>query len=341
MPTPTISSISLHHTHGPNTETSHTSSPKFGIVLHKSFQISFPPAFNSLPQHHLTYIPPSTSNPCSTPRITHRNLSPNMHSPSSSPSPSQPPQERVFQCHHLDCLRKFARKTSLTNHLKAHLNSRSRSISRSRRGRRRPPIAKETANKTSNTHPVATITADVAAAVTSTSVANATNVSGTTSTKPPTTQQQHTSLTTDSSPLSTSSSPSAPIPSSTPLPPSFVNPVTNSVNSAPAVLQDCQSQQDARQSPKLTINSPHSLSTSVDPDALFLSTEIGLPLLSSDNFDDPYSPAFLTSIPLTSATLSDPNPSMQQDGLATTSPRHSSDPLSNDKAHENLGYDFL
>lgn len=42
-----------------------------------------------------------------------------------------------FQCHHADCRRVFARKTSLTNHLKAHNNIKSRSIRRMRRERER------------------------------------------------------------------------------------------------------------------------------------------------------------------------------------------------------------
>lgn len=40
-----------------------------------------------------------------------------------------------YQCYHEDCRRRFVRKTSLTNHLKAHQNIRSRSIYRTKRAR--------------------------------------------------------------------------------------------------------------------------------------------------------------------------------------------------------------
>lgn len=56
---------------------------------------------------------------------------------SAAPVPKRP----EFQCHHIDCQRRFARKTSLTNHLKAHQNVRSRSIYRTKRARLRAAAA--------------------------------------------------------------------------------------------------------------------------------------------------------------------------------------------------------
>lgn len=47
------------------------------------------------------------------------------------------PRTTEFVCHHSDCGRRFLRKTSLTNHLKAHQNIKSRSIYRTKRARLR------------------------------------------------------------------------------------------------------------------------------------------------------------------------------------------------------------
>lgn len=78
---------------------------------------------------------PSVSTlPCPRPMTTSTSTS----TPSPSPTrPSRPTPNTEFQCHHADCLRRFARKTSLTNHLKAHNNHRSRSIYRTKRARLR------------------------------------------------------------------------------------------------------------------------------------------------------------------------------------------------------------
>lgn len=48
-----------------------------------------------------------------------------------------------YVCHHDDCRRRFVRKTSLTNHLKAHKNVKSRSIYRTKRARLRAAAAAE------------------------------------------------------------------------------------------------------------------------------------------------------------------------------------------------------
>jgi hypothetical protein len=48
-----------------------------------------------------------------------------------------------YICHHDDCRRRFVRKTSLTNHLKAHQNVKSRSIYRTKRARLRAAAAAE------------------------------------------------------------------------------------------------------------------------------------------------------------------------------------------------------
>lgn len=100
---------------------------------------------------------PSYPNPSPTPTTT-STPSPTQSQNQSRSQPPLPSQTQIqgnpssssqpvgeYQCHHADCLRRFARKTSLTNHLKAHNNHRSRSIYRTKRARLRAAAAMQAA----------------------------------------------------------------------------------------------------------------------------------------------------------------------------------------------------